>query len=370
MNAMVKMLKLFVPFMIFSLLLTGCRNDTSDNGNTPDTPDYQLGELEYRGLGPCSTVFDHMMSYYSDKNVFDINDVDIELYFGHCFSDSNLSEQRVTYRDVELVIERYGSNDDGEIRSIGDAYNSDAYKFTYGSNIEFFDKYAHHETISIPKRFFTSKCGTIRISLKGIPDTSEDGKWEYVSSSTVSYRKLDGERVLLGTLLNAIKGNTVFDKNATYDGTGDLGIRVYSKTNDGADMVLSNDVSLFEPGDVTLALKICATKNINDEGLSILLIENSSKYNIWEAMAVEPRIVTVVEELDLPFTVEKYGSYDYELHIPEEFFKKDSDRIEIRIGAPNPLKDLGYSTVCYLDVYYAKIGDKILLARDQYELIY
>ena len=365
-----KILKLIISLLVVSMLLSGCEKNSAQSGEGENGElDHTVGELTYYGLGACDSIQNNMISYYSATNVFDMDNASIELYFGHYYSEYAQAEDKAPYSNVTLTVKRDGSNDEGLIKAIDGDYNSELYRFIYSTD-DFFDRYTHHETVKIPKKFFTSNIGVISISLVGIPDGSETQDVERISACSLAYRKLDNRKVLFGTSVHDVQGDEVFRASALRGEAEDLGIRISSDTVKDAYLTLTSDKAFFTPDGVSVNLNVKAKKSIFDEGVSLLLIENAPSYDIWMDSLTPTRTVTVLTEFDTPFTKEKYSDYYCTVDIPEETFVRDSGYFELRVGAPSTKDSVGYSTIGSVRVYYARVGNEILLGASPHDLIY
>ena len=196
---------LLILLTVLCLLITGCKPAIDNNDNNTDSDVYVEGPLEHGLKFPPSdggTQPDRKSiycAYRSDTNLFDIDNVTLDFYYGLPFQSpytpSFIRLNLYSYPWFELYFE---AEDEEKIlvKRVDENFVSRKYECReirdetgYTTEIVF----RHQETLTIPKECFTKGTGTIYFSIYGENRREKPWEYEWIIGTYIHYKIKDGK---------------------------------------------------------------------------------------------------------------------------------------------------------------------------------
>lgn len=150
-------------------------------------------------------------AFKSETNVFDINEVTLDVYFGGDFSDGidTIRENSESFPSFELYFE----NDQGNecfIKRIEENFVSEKYScdLVCDENWNLLEiKYNYHETLTIPAELFTKEKGMIWFVARGVNTHKPEDGLQNIAGNVLLYEVKDGKVILTTQESYIISGN-------------------------------------------------------------------------------------------------------------------------------------------------------------------
>lgn len=159
-------------------------------------------------------------AYKSDKNVFDIDDVSLDFYFGAIYTNPDgIILNLNSYPAFELYFSTY--DEKILIKRVEEELISDKYKRVYEISEDFrtitYD-YVYSERFTIPKEIFTSDNGILWFTINAAEDSTDPADFRSIAGIWLYYKKIDN------TILLSSDGNFEIVDNKKLDTSNNVSI--------------------------------------------------------------------------------------------------------------------------------------------------
>lgn len=175
---------LIIYLVALSLSLFSCTKKDKEPAASDDAPivyalekGTKIPESEYG-----SSIF--TCGYRSEKEVFDMDNVSITVFFGGCYDDISQELEKNSFPNYYISL----SNEKGHtivLKTVYEEFISEKYRTTWTYSFEDgygIVEYNHFETITIPKQLFVAEKGTILFTL--------GYEYMYFAETTIYYEKI------------------------------------------------------------------------------------------------------------------------------------------------------------------------------------
>lgn len=201
---MKKSIYAFLSVMIvfsFLTVLSSCNPQKQEKQIKP----IEIG-LHFSGEGGDPPLPSDFAAYRSDKNIFSIDDVTLEFFYGwysySVFSDGRSGLKKANDREIpecEIFFLNEKSNIKCSIKKFND-YLSDEYQCIWVLNEKMCMtemRFNHLETITIPQELFVGDSGCIYFCVAGEDTINLEGKTGDILTSQYMYYRKNGDKITL-----------------------------------------------------------------------------------------------------------------------------------------------------------------------------
>ena len=188
-------LRVLLILLTLLLLVTGCEQPAQNPDGDASSDDAGL-EVGFKSTAGGCEMPNYASAYRSSKTEFDIDDVNLEFYYGGYYMVG--AENHLVGSENIPSFELYFVDQRGKeilVKSVEENFVSEKYRCTcvYDENRNFIETaFNHSETLTVPKEVFLKETGYFYFSIQRPFSDEPDATKQHITGRCIHYKKVDG----------------------------------------------------------------------------------------------------------------------------------------------------------------------------------